>query len=488
MPVAQLEVQRRMRPEVSTLIRQTIYPRLVDHPSTLVLPAVVGMRKNVFWLDHRSFEDEKGSEDHHTKSKSSPWEVKMVHALVRHVVRQGVYKSSDIAVLTPYTGQLQKLRTAMRNDFEVVLSERDQSALENDGFSIDEKPRPENTPSNQLHRRQPLEKKQLSDLLRVATVDNFQGEEAKIIIVSLVRSNIDKKVGFLKTSNRINVLLSRAQHGMFLIGNSETYSNVPMWQKVIDMLRASDAIGDTFDLCCPRHPEKIIEVRQPDDFLQQSPEGGCKEACTERLTDCGHQCEARCHSKAMHNVFRCEKPCQRRLQPCDHACLKKTCGEECYPCKVDLNDVLLPCSHIKSRVECYETLSLSSILCDATVNKKVPGCEHDVDIKCSVDVKKDGFECPKPCDTILPCGHLCPGSCGRCNTKDKVGNPNAKHLSCTKKCGRKFGTCNHNCTRQCHSGTDCGLCQTNCEVRCSICLPTQLLTTFRYVASTLAVL
>jgi hypothetical protein len=43
-------------------------------------------------------------------------------------------------------------------------------------------------------------------------VENFQGEESKIIIVSLVQSNKRKKVGLLKTKNRITVLLSRAQH------------------------------------------------------------------------------------------------------------------------------------------------------------------------------------------------------------------------------------------------------------------------------------
>jgi superfamily I DNA and/or RNA helicase len=106
--------------------------------------------------------------------------------------------------------------------------------------------------------------------------------------VSLVRSNDKKKVGFLKTTNRVNVLLSRAQHGMYLIGNSETYSNVAMWQKVIEMLRAEDSIGDAIELCCPRHSDKILQVREPDDFMRLSPEGGCMEACAERLAECGH--------------------------------------------------------------------------------------------------------------------------------------------------------------------------------------------------------
>jgi hypothetical protein len=40
--------------------------------------------------------------------------------------------------------------------------------------------------------------------------DDFQGEEAKIIIISLVRSNNTRNVGFLRSMNRINVLLRSA--------------------------------------------------------------------------------------------------------------------------------------------------------------------------------------------------------------------------------------------------------------------------------------
>jgi len=120
-PVAQLNIQRRMRPDVSRLIRETIYPRLLDHESTKNLPDVVGLHDNVFWLDHRNPED--GSQE--DKSRSNIWEVEMTHALLRHVIRQGVYKSDEIAVLTPYTGQLQKLRARFRRDFEVVLSDLD---------------------------------------------------------------------------------------------------------------------------------------------------------------------------------------------------------------------------------------------------------------------------------------------------------------------------------------------------------------------------
>ncbi|KAJ4367471.1 hypothetical protein N0V83_007054 [Neocucurbitaria cava] len=379
MPVAQLEVQR-LKAGTRNYLSSTDRPFVYD------------------WTTGRG-----------RKSKSNPWEVGMVHSLVRHIVRQGVYQSSDIAVLTPYTGQLQKIRIAMRNDFEIVLSDRDKDALEKDGFSAEATPSKMEAPlKQQPHRRRPLEKKKLSDLLRVATVDNFQGEEAKIIIVSLVRSNNEERVGFLKTSNRINVLLSRAQHGMYLIGNTETYASVSMWRKVIDMIRASDSVGESLGLCCPKHPEKIIEVQQPDDFIQLSPEGGCQEACTERLIDCGHQCQARCHSTAMHNVFRCEKPCQRRHHHCDHPCQKATCGEDCGKCMIKINNVQLPCGHMKDDVLCYKTLDIASIKCEVDVPRQVPGCQHDVKVKCFLEVNKEGFMSVARCGCPSICAEDCP--------------------------------------------------------------------------------
>lgn len=464
MPVAQLNVQRRMRPEISKLIRDTIYPDLIDHPSTYAQPDVVGMRKNRFWIDHDNLEDNQRS-DMHQKSHSNTWEVEMVHAMVRHIVRQGTYKSSEIAVLTPYTGQLQKLRAAMRNDFEIILSERDEEALEKDGLQDgDDVPLTNGNNGFHSHRKTPLAKKKLSDLLRVATVDNFQGEEAKVIIVSLVRSNNIPKVGFLKTSNRINVLLSRAQHGMYLFGNAKTYSYVPMWEKVLNILRAGESIGKALELCCPRHPETPLEVLQPEDFSKLSPEGGCREACPWRLDDCGHMCQARCHSRSMHDVFSCPQPCQRLHDPCQHPCQKQTCGEDCGRCLVKLDNVKLPCGHFKSGVLCYIAQDPSIIPCSVQVKKKVPGCEHFVKASCGKDVTSEDYKCPTSCPQLLKCGHPCPGTCGQC--KPKAGENIISHQKCRKICERKMGACNHTCRRPCHEGRDCGTCSAPCEVRC----------------------
>jgi hypothetical protein len=282
LPVAQLNVQRRMRPEISQLIR-SVYPNLEDHDCVKNLPSVVGMRDNLFWLDHEHPEDSK-DDGARVKSHSNPWEVSMAKALVHHLVRQGEYKSTDIALLTPYTGQLQKLRASLGNDFEVFVSDRDLETLAKEGFET--KPEDEDKPPS-TGPRKIVERKKLLQTIRLATVDNFQGEEAKVIIVSLVRSNTASKVGFLRTENRINVLLSRAQHGMYLIGNSQTYQNVPMWADVHQQLSARNAVGPALALCCPRHPDTPLLCSEPADFALKSPEGGCALTCDKRLEPCG---------------------------------------------------------------------------------------------------------------------------------------------------------------------------------------------------------
>lgn len=352
----------------------------------------------------------------------------------------------------------------MKMDFEIVLSDRDEETLARYGFDEDAAAIEEPQTSAGI-RRKPLEKKKLSDLLRIATVDNFQGEESKIIIISLVRSNKEKKVGFLKTTNRINVLHSRAQHGMYLIGNTDTYSNISMWSKVIGMLEATDSVGKAFGLCCPRHMDTVMQAFQPVDFEKLSPEGGCQIPCDLSLIDCGHKFLAKCHFDSMHDVFKCPQPCQRLHSPCNHDCQKQTCGEDCGLCMVKLDNVQLPCKHTKDSVTCYQAQDPGRLKCNVHVSKQVPGCSHTVEVPSFQVVAAASFKCPTTCQTTLPCGHRCSGTCGKCNGKDTDENPISRHQKCSKICGRYSGTCNHSCRQACHDGTNCGLCLARCEVR-----------------------
>jgi len=85
----------------------------------------------------------------------------------------------------------------------------------------------------------------------ITVVDNYQGEENKIILLSLVRSNDEKKIGFLKMENRVNVALSRAKHGLYIIGNMECLAgpeNGNIWKSVRKTLEQQEAIGPALPL------------------------------------------------------------------------------------------------------------------------------------------------------------------------------------------------------------------------------------------------
>lgn len=75
-------------------------------------------------------------------------------------------------------------------------------------------------------------------------VDKYQGEENDIILLSLVRSNEEGKIGFLKTENRVCVALSRAKKGLYIVGNMDNLSeNSPMWKEIKRILEERKSIG-----------------------------------------------------------------------------------------------------------------------------------------------------------------------------------------------------------------------------------------------------
>ena len=450
-----LQTQRRMDPSIARLVRETLYCNLQDHDCVKKYPLVQGFRPRLFWIDHRKPEAKADSTRLMQTSHSNDFEVNMVAVLVSHLVRQGVYKSEEVAVLTPYVRQLQKIRALLGQSLEIVIGERDQAEI--DKLSSD---------TEQRSLAAVVHKTTLLKSLRVATIDNFQGEEANVVIVSLVRSNEEKRCGFLRTSNRINVLLSRAKHGMYIIGNSETSEHVDMWRQVISILRQTNSIGRTLALCCPRHPDTSIEVSKPDDFTRLAPEGGCDKKCRVRLR-CGHACTFKCHSMHLHGAVVCQEPCPQRRDTCDHPCPRK-CGEACEKrCKAKVQNVTLFCGHVEAQTECYKAQNPSTIYCRKLVKKTVPTCGHVVEVQCSLDTSSSKFRCSARCASSLSCGHKCLRECRECRVKEEGLETTVDHGNCTNECGRSFSTCAHSCTAPCHDGEACPLCTKLCAVQCS---------------------
>jgi hypothetical protein len=112
-------------------------------------------------------------------------------------------------------------------------------------------------------------------------LDNYQGEESDIVIVSLTRSNDVGDIGFMSSPQRVNVMLSRARDALIMIGNVETFTNSrkgkEVWVPLMEQLKVDGHVYDGFPVQCERHPGKTALLSSKDGFEKNCPDGGCSE-------------------------------------------------------------------------------------------------------------------------------------------------------------------------------------------------------------------
>lgn len=461
-----LPLQRRMRPSIAWLNRLIRDTGLGNDNLVREFPDVVGMRRSLFWLDHRhaagSVQDEDFSLDE--------FDVEMVISMVNHFIRQGFYGRDDIAVITPSGSQLRELsrRMGMEGSFTTIIDSYDLEGLwEINPQESQERSSHSGSASNGTAPGEagaaPLGR------VRLTTSDSFRGQEAKVVIIALGRCNSQSALHSMRTSRRIDVLMSRARHGCYILGDSESYKEDPAWRLIINTLEAGDNLGDTLDLRCHHDPWNVIRVSSPDEFKLASPQGGCSQPCGGQL-DCGHDCRHACHSQMMHALTPCTEPCPRRKLGCEHAC-SLTCGESCEAsCSEVMHNVnlRLPCGHVLGTARCWQVQDPAVVLCEAEVDYEVPGCEHKVMVPCyETDPRNPSFRCPETCGAPLQCGHSCQRKCHECNFRYKETFLEAIHDLCDQSCGRSHSGCAHSCQRTCHGDSECGPCQQPCDIHCS---------------------
>ena len=405
-----LDLQRRMHPEIANLMRATLYPFLQDHEVARSRGPVAGMLDRVWWLDHKVPEDTPDSGSLMAKSFSNAYEVEMVVGLVEYLINSNEYSYQDITILTPYNGQLAAFTQRLKGTCSLWLSEKDRESLIDDGL-LD----PEETPCGVKIDIG------LGSMLRLATIDNFQGEESKVVILSTVRSNSEGRVGFLKTPNRINVACSRAKNGFYVVGNSTLMSAVPMWRQIARDLSARGRIGPAFRVCCSRHPNKVFHVQSPEQWYQ-IPE--CEIRCGSKLP-CGELCTLKCHAAALHDRIGCPEPCSKYHQACGGTqkdekivcnvrldAIQLTCGPaichaggECPPCR-------LPCTRSCGHGSCSRPFSHICDPCVKTCDASA-ACFHKGSCTMMCCLPCNQLPCSEPCPKVyLPCRHLCPSLCG----------------------------------------------------------------------------
>jgi ATP-dependent RNA/DNA helicase IGHMBP2 len=135
-------------------------------------------------------------------SKLNVRESTLVVNLVRQLLESGI-TGDQIAIIVPYAAQVRLLR----------------SRLNLEGLEID-------------------------------TVDGFQGREKEVVIISLVRSNDRREIGFLSDTRRTNVALTRARRSLIVIGDSATFAANPFYGKMFEyfeLIEAYDSVWNFTD-------------------------------------------------------------------------------------------------------------------------------------------------------------------------------------------------------------------------------------------------
>jgi len=158
--------------------------------SHLEINPKTGRYPSVVFLDHA------GSESQKDRSRVNWNEAHIVCSIVEDLLLHNEHISGrDIGIIAPYAAQISLLtrlfntNPTYRKRFEQVLGEHRAAQLEN---------------------------------IEIKTVDGFEGREKDVIIFSTVRNNPYGHIGFLADRRRLNVGLTRAKRGLFVVGSIST--------------------------------------------------------------------------------------------------------------------------------------------------------------------------------------------------------------------------------------------------------------------------
>eukprot|EP00004_Rigifila_ramosa_P012162 TRINITY_DN2617_c0_g1_i6.p1 TRINITY_DN2617_c0_g1~~TRINITY_DN2617_c0_g1_i6.p1 ORF type:complete len:1886 (-),score=285.95 TRINITY_DN2617_c0_g1_i6:16-5643(-) len=414
-----LRTQLRMRPEISVFSR-VFYDRLEDHERVHRYPHVRGMSNDVFFVTHTMPENQK---DESLNSHSNVHEAKFIAATALYLLQQK-YEPESLVIITPYMGQFRLLRNEVQ--------------------SLAKDPRASHFAS-ELKR------------VRITTIDDFQGEEADVVVLSLVRSNTEKRLGFLSIQNRIIVAISRARHGMIIVGNGQcAESGSEDWRNIIQIFRQRHQYGTQLRLSCSNHPQGPgAFVSQAEDY-QHVRVGGCREPCQARL-NCGHSCRLQCHPFD-HDRVQCFEICGRE-RSCGHKC-QKTCVNCTRGCPAKCNEIVAythpVCGH-QFNINCHQLSG--PIECRTPVNV-THACGHTEQVKC-FEMRAGRLMCRQPCPDLLPCGNSCSKTC-------KGNRPAHPHVraECQVKCDSLL-MCGHSCEAGCKAEKNHTVsCEKPCEFGC----------------------
>lgn len=473
-----LTAQRRMHPQISSIIREFFCPELIDKAPEY--DNIDGLSSHLnFILSDFTEGDMKNS-----RSKINLDEAEYAVALVFFFLYRGV-EPKNISIVALYKGQTRNIRALLDKTYR---DKKNNGDFEN---------------------YDPLRDDDISEIT-VQCMDNYQGEENDVIIVATTRS---EAIGFIAEENRHLVSLSRAKRHLVVLGNSTLLKEekAENWPKIIDYVKEKypDCISEGIKIKC-EHSQRTILLKTPR-LLWKHIFGNCEAV---KLVDlpCGHKgkigcgmkkpmlCTEKCSHKCKNEhqctgiCWLCQKkghpPCTVKVPftceynhntkvmcfeqvnntaKCRHKCEKLLrCGHKCALecCHIQKSE---PCDcRVKIPIECEECGTEQTYFCGHEFHcqapcKKILYCGHQCEMKCSERCK-----CTKACKYVFPCGHKCDKKCNNENDNEH------QHLHCPS-CSEHENKTEQNdyscgeCGNFCDNNSQTPSCGHQCDKKCKIC-------------------
>ncbi len=195
--VTLLETQYRMTEPLIHFSSQWFYQGRIKSAPSLRTTELLPMEKPITWIDTH-LDETPEQYDSDTSSRSNPAEAQLtLQALAHFILQVGpqhiLSEGIDVGIISPYKAQVQLLRCMLKAHQEF---------------------------------------KRFRRLISVNTVDGFQGQERDAILISLVRSNDQGRIGFLSDLRRMNVAMTRARMKLIILGDVQTLTHHKFYREL----------------------------------------------------------------------------------------------------------------------------------------------------------------------------------------------------------------------------------------------------------------
>lgn len=195
---AALLTQYRMAPPIGDLVSKTFYDRKLLNGERAIPDvyqhAPEALCSVVTWLDTANL----GHRAHHLEDRGTSIYNRCEADEIISVLKQ-------VSENEEFVAQLSKLVNKDEAAIGVICMYAEQKRLLRQKFN------------------QEIWSEGFKDIVKIDTVDSYQGKENRIIILSLTRSDKQHSPGFLRAPNRINVAMSRAMDRLLIVGNADIW-------------------------------------------------------------------------------------------------------------------------------------------------------------------------------------------------------------------------------------------------------------------------